>query len=645
MAYLTKSLFKLAYECPSRLYYADKEAYPSTKDEDSFLKSLAEGGMQIGELACVYHPGGHRIEALGTKDALRQTQDYLEQDRITLYEAAVAYRNKFLINVDILDKKGNNVDLIEVKAKSWDSSKSFFSKNGNALDAKFKPYLYDVAFQYWVMSQAHPEWHITPYLMLPDKELKASTDGLYHRFKVVEVHDGQKHVSIKPGTTKSDLGSSILTSLDVTVAVQFILNGGSSADGTPGAALEQSGFEHLVNTMADYYNRDEQYPVHIGKWCKGCEFNVPAEKLYPHEKSGLQTCFKKALGWQDEDFNDPLIFDIWKYRPKDAMAAGKYKIMDLEESDLPTSTEGLTTKTGSWSQKDRQTLQILSETGRLNASEVILDGLYDEMQSWTYPLYFLDFEGLRTAIPLTAGDRPYKQYAFQFSVHVMQEDGTVTHAGEWLHTERGTLPNIECARALKKVLGVGNSTIFKYTSYETTLLGEILEDIRERESDIPDASELITWIERLLNKGDRELVDLYEYIKQYYYHADTKGSTSIKKVLPALLSSSESLKRIYSKPYNSRNFKNFIWYQENKEGQPVDPYKLLGDYENGQQGIKNISGGGDAMMSWARMQYDDVSEEERNAVFESLLRYCELDTLAMVMIVQALQGKRSYVNA
>lgn len=644
MAYLTKSLFKLAYECPSRLYYADKEAYPSSNDEDSFLKSLAEEGMQVGELACMYYPGGHRIEALGTKDAIKQTQDHLKKDNTTLFEAAVAYRNKFLINVDILEKKGNYVDLIEVKAKTWDSRKSFFSKNGKNIDTELKPYLYDVAFQYWVTSKAHPEWDITPYLMLPHKELKASADGLYQRFKVVEGLDGQKHVSIKPGTTKSDLGNSILTSLDVTDAVQFILNGESSANGTPGAALEQFGFDYLVNTMADYYNRDEQYPVHVGKWCKGCEFNIPPEKLYPHEKSGLQTCFKKALGWQDEDFDDPLIFDLWRYSPKDAMAAGKYKIMDLEERDLPASKEGLTTKNGSWSVKDRQTLQILSETGGLNASEVILDGLYGEMQSWTYPLYFLDFEALRTVIPLTAGDRPYKQYGFQFSVHMMQEDGSVSHAGEWLHTERGTLPNIECARALKKVLGDGDSTIFKYSSFETTLLKEILEDIRERESDIHDASELMTWIERLLENGDRELVDLLKYIKQYYYHADTKGSNSIKKVLPALLSSSETLKSIYSKPYNSRNFKNFKWYQENKEGQPIDPYVLLGNYENGQQGIKNISGGGDAMMSWARMQYDDVSEEERNAVFESLLRYCELDTLAMVMIVQALQGKRNGVN-
>jgi len=45
-----------------------------------------------------------------------------------------------------------------------------------------------------------------------------------------------------------------------------------------------------------------------------------------------------------------------------------------------------------------------------------------------------------------------------------------------------------------------------------------------------------------------------------------------------------------------------------------------------------IQEGGTAMMAWARMQFDDVAEQERERVFQALLRYCELDTLAMVMI-------------
>lgn len=40
-------------------------------------------------------------------------------------------------------------------------------------------------------------------------------------------------------------------------------------------------------------------------------------------------------------------------------------------------------------------------------------------------------------------------------------------------------------------------------------------------------------------------------------------------------------------------------------------------------------------MAYARMLFEDVSKEERDAVFNALLSYCELETLAMVMIVEA----------
>ena len=41
------------------------------------------------------------------------------------------------------------------------------------------------------------------------------------------------------------------------------------------------------------------------------------------------------------------------------------------------------------------------------------------------------------------------------------------------------------------------------------------------------------------------------------------------------------------------------------------------------------------MTAYARLQFSDVSETEREATRKALLRYCELDTLAMVMIWEA----------
>ncbi len=116
--YFTKSLFNTSRECASRLYYAKREEYPSVKDEDEFLQSLAEGGMQVGELACMMHPGGRAIETLNSTDAIAQTNVELQKKIVTLYEPAITYDDKFLIRVDVFEKNGNDVNLIEVKAKS-----------------------------------------------------------------------------------------------------------------------------------------------------------------------------------------------------------------------------------------------------------------------------------------------------------------------------------------------------------------------------------------------------------------------------------------------------------------------------------------------------------------------------------------------
>ena len=47
-----------------------------------------------------------------------------------------------------------------------------------------------------------------------------------------------------------------------------------------------------------------------------------------------------------------------------------------------------------------------------------------------------------------------------------------------------------------------------------------------------------------------------------------------------------------------------------------------------------IAEGGAAATAYARLQFEDMKPETRVKINTALLRYCELDTLAMVMIVQ-----------
>ncbi len=90
-------------ECETKLYYTGKSEYPNKKQEDPFLMALAEGRYQVGELAKQYYPGGVEVKTLDKQDALKQAMDLLNNENITIYKAAIKYKNSF-IRIDILEK-------------------------------------------------------------------------------------------------------------------------------------------------------------------------------------------------------------------------------------------------------------------------------------------------------------------------------------------------------------------------------------------------------------------------------------------------------------------------------------------------------------------------------------------------------------
>ena len=142
------------------------------------------------------------------------------------------------------------------------------------------------------------------------------------------------------------------------------------------------------------------------------------------------------------------------------------------------------------------------------------------------------------------------------------------------------------------------------------------------------------------------MVDLAEVAKKHYFHPSTKGSNSIKKVLPAVMRSSEFLKNTFGQPIYggqgrvpSRNFQNMVWWQVDSSGDIFDPYKLLvasldgsDEYDTNGEGINQ---GGAASYAYLRLQFEDMQATERASFQKALLKYCELDTMAMVMILQA----------
>ncbi|HEU5247953.1 MAG TPA: hypothetical protein VFU09_12765 [Candidatus Udaeobacter sp.] len=119
--YLSKSDFKVARTCATKLYYR-KLGYPSTRDHDEYLQFLADGGYMVEAIAKLLYPEGIEVGFdKGPEESAAETMRLLQaHDTITLFEATLLFDQK-LARVDILRKQGNELELIEVRAKLIDS--------------------------------------------------------------------------------------------------------------------------------------------------------------------------------------------------------------------------------------------------------------------------------------------------------------------------------------------------------------------------------------------------------------------------------------------------------------------------------------------------------------------------------------------
>ena len=652
--YLTKSRFKLGMECPTKLYYTGNPLYPDKSIDDPFLIALADGGYQVGELAKQYIPGGHEITSTIHADAERETMALLQQENVIIYEAAIRFESLF-IRIDILRKEDNRLDLIEVKSKSFDSAEEdlpFLNTKG-ALSSAWKPYLYDIAYQAHVLKSAMPGHIISSYLMIADKAAKCPTDGLNQKFRIRRDHRNRKMVTVDTALSAADLSVPLLAVLPVDEYVGMIWNGAGTED------FIERGFEGNIAWLAEAYGKNEKIAPAPGSKCRDCSFNCNDEELQKGLKSGFRECWSETFNWTDRDFKEENVLALWDFRKKDeAIEAGKRKLADISEDDLGLKEDE---KPG-LSRSQRQLLQIEKSRSGNTAPYFDRANVAAEMSQWSYPLHFIDFETTINPIPFTKGVAPYEMIAFQYSHHLVERDGTVRHAGEYLCAEPGLFPNFSFVCALKKELEGDKCTIFRYSNHENTVLLAIYRQLATTENLPSDRDELQRFIVSITNaKGNndlswsspRNMVDLWYLVKRFYYDPYTKGSNSIKYVLPAVLNSSTFLKEKYGKPIYgavtgipSLNLKDWQWIQFDEKGIVKDPYtllpKLFADIDEKNQALllssdedNVIKHGGAAMTAFARLQFEEMGEYEREEIKKGLKKYCELDTMVMVMIYEA----------
>ncbi|MDM0029603.1 DUF2779 domain-containing protein [Variovorax saccharolyticus] len=652
--YLTKSRFKAALECPTKLFYGGKPEYLDSSADNEFLAALAEGGFQVGALACLMYPGGVEVTEMGHAAQLERTRTLLRQDDVTIYEAALEAEGLF-VRVDVLRKRGGLVELIEVKAKSFDPAKSGdFRDASGRLRADMLPYLRDIAFQCHVARLAFPEFTYCTFLMLTDKSATSSVDGLNQRFKIRRTGRNVA-VEVAPGTNAAALGAPILRAVPVDIQVAEIVGGTLDIAGTP------MPFAKAVQHLAAAFREDRRIAPRPGGACGACEFKSRTPPMAGAPRSGFHECWSAAFGWSPDDFAGGTVLDLWNHRGKDALIErGVRRLRDVVPDDL--EFDGAAPGALGLERRHRQWYQCVPSWPGGGEFFIHREGLRAEMGGWRYPLHFIDFETSAVAVPFTIGQHPYETVAFQFSHHVLNQDGRVEHRSQFLEATPGRNPSLSFLRALKGALSGDDGTVFRWATHENTVLNELRRQLQVSEARPGDAQELIHFVESITTRtedrcvatGPRNMLDLCKLAERFYFHPSTGGSSSLKKVLPALMRSSPFLRARYGQPiYGSAQMPSLNWttpvsWWVADDDLVRDPYDLLpsvfGDIRSKRAeevaalevGVApHLQHGGSAMAAYGRLQFEEIDVREREAIENALLRYCELDTLAMVMAVEA----------
>ncbi|NWF66740.1 MAG: DUF2779 domain-containing protein, partial [Campylobacterales bacterium] len=212
------------------------------------------------------------------------------------------------------------------------------------------------------------------------------------------------------------------------------------------------------------------------------------------------------------------------------------------------------------------------------------------IKSVKYPINFFDFETFQNSIPRFKYQKPFEQIPFQYSLHILHEDGTIIHK-EFLGDEFSD-PRVELIFQMVEDITKSGTIMAFNQSFEKTQIKNLANYFKKlvEHSNFRFEGKL-NMSDELLRLLDRFIDLAYPFQSKAYYHPNFHGGYSIKTILPVL-------------------------FPEDKEL----------DYKN-----LNIQHGGIAMESFSNLYLiDDKSKREK--IKNDLLEYCKLDTWAMVKI-------------
>jgi hypothetical protein len=201
------------------------------------------------------------------------------------------------------------------------------------------------------------------------------------------------------------------------------------------------------------------------------------------------------------------------------------------------------------------------------------------LSSLEYPLYYLDFETIGSAVPLFDGTRPYQNIPFQFSLHVVKDESSQPEHLAFLANGTDD-PRPALLAELKNTIGNDGSILVYNKGFEEGILKELARAFPQYSGWVTDVS--------------NRLVDLLvPFSGFHYYHPLQKGSASLKRVLPAI---------------TGRGYEDL-----------------------------DISDGQVASVRFLTATFGDMPEAEKAQVMDDLEKYCGRDTEGMIWIVEKLR--------
>lgn len=214
----------------------------------------------------------------------------------------------------------------------------------------------------------------------------------------------------------------------------------------------------------------------------------------------------------------------------------------------------------------------VAQTGKIIFKEKEIQDFLNKIE---YPISFIDYETFPSAIPRFSGYSPFNQIPFQFSLHILEEEG-----GELEHKEfiflKNSSPDLDFIQALRDKVPKTGSIIVWNKTFETGINRKLAQRQPKHRQYIEAFNERVI-----------DLLDIFS--QQLYVHPKFKGKTSIKYVLPALTSGLS--------------------------------YKKL-----------EIQEGATASNTWNDISLGNIRGEEADNRAKALLTYCSLDTYAMYAI-------------